>query len=92
MGFTCDAEVLAMVLEKYLDKLIIRTEADHGRLVQDKDMEQEYGTVWGAIWNKVELAQNRAEEAIFTNLKRKVSKIDSSTKNRVRNTGFHHLN
>ena len=38
--FAHDAEVPALVLGEYIDRICIRTEADHGRLGQDKDMEQ----------------------------------------------------
>ena len=40
LGFAHDAELPALVLGEYLDRICIRTEAAHGRLGQDKDMEQ----------------------------------------------------
>ena len=53
LGFTRDPKASALVLGKDLDRLCIQTEAAHGRLGQDKDTEQEHGTVWGAILNAV---------------------------------------
>ena len=56
----------------------MQIEADHVRLVQDDKIDREHRTVWGAIHTGVELAQRRAEESTFTNLKTQVSKIYSS--------------
>ena len=53
LGFARDAESSALLLGEDLDRLCIQTEAAHGRLGQDKDTEQEHGTVWGAILNAV---------------------------------------
>ena len=49
-------------------------------MYQDKYMEREHGTVWGAIQNAVELSQKRSEEATVTTLKIQVSKIELFTK------------
>ena len=43
-------------------------------------MEQEHGTVWGAIRNEVELAQKKSEESTVITLKMQVLKIDHFTK------------
>ena len=53
LGFTRDAEASALGLGKDLERISILTEAGHVRLVQDEDIEQEQGTVWGAIRNEV---------------------------------------
>ena len=53
LGFTRDAEASALGLSKDLERISILTEAAHVRLVQDEDIEQEQGTVWGAIRNEV---------------------------------------
>ena len=53
LGFTRDGEASALVLGEDLEMIFIQTEAAHGRLGQDKDTEQEHGTVWGAILNAV---------------------------------------
>ena len=42
LGFACDAEALALVLDKDLDRIFIYTEAEHGRVGQGKDMEWEH--------------------------------------------------
>ena len=59
LGFTRDAEVSALVLGKELDRFHIQTEADHGRMGQDKDMYWEHGKVWGAINMAYELAHKK---------------------------------
>ena len=56
LGFTHDEEASALVLGKDLEMIRILTEAAHGRLGQDEDMEREHGTVWVAIRNTVELS------------------------------------
>ena len=63
LGFTRDEEASDLESGLYLDMLQIRTEADHGWLIQDKDVEQKHGKVWGSIRNAVKLAQKSDEEA-----------------------------
>ena len=60
LSFTLDPEASALVLYKDLDRIRIQTEAAHGTLGQGKKMEQEKRTVWGSIWNAVELDQKRS--------------------------------
>ena len=86
LGFSRDAEVSALVLGKYLDRLRIQTEAAHGRLVQDEDMEREHGSVWGAIWNAVERSHSHHTENVG------IKNGLLYQKNGVRSTGFHHPN
>ena len=76
LGFVRDAEESDLVLDEDLERIHIRTEADHGRLGQDEDMERENKTVWGAIRNVVELSQKSAGESTVTTLKTQVSKIE----------------
>ena len=38
LGFARDAEASALILGEDLERIHIRTEADHGSLVQDEDM------------------------------------------------------
>ena len=45
LGFTRDAEASDLVWGEYLDRIHIQTKAVHGRLGQDKDMEQEDGSI-----------------------------------------------
>ena len=45
LGFVRDAEESDLVLDEDLERIHIRTEADHGRLGQDEDMEREHRTV-----------------------------------------------
>ena len=80
LGFTRDGEASALVLGEDLEMIFIQTEAAHGRLGQDEDIDREHRTVRGAIRNAVELAQKRAGEATVTTLKMQASKIDSFTK------------
>ena len=61
LGFTKDAAALAQVLEEDLYRLLIRSEAAHGRMGQDDDMDLEQDIVWGSIWTAAELSQKRAE-------------------------------
>ena len=76
LGFARDAEASDLILGKELDMIFIQTEAAHGKLGQDKSLDREHGTLWGAICNSVELYQKRAQEATATTLKTQVSKID----------------
>ena len=56
LGFACDAEASVLVLGEDLEIIHIQTEAAHGRLRQDEDMDQEHGKVWGYTRNAVELS------------------------------------
>ena len=80
LGFTHDAEASDLISGKYLERIYIWTEAAHGRLHQDKDIDREHRTFWVSIWNIVELDQKRTEESTVATLKTQVSKIDSFTK------------
>ena len=68
MDFARDAEASAHVLVEDLDMICIQTEATNGSMVQDKDMEQEHGKVWGNIRTAAELDHKRAKESTATNL------------------------
>ena len=53
LGFANDAEASALVLGEDFDRIRIQTEAAHGRLVQDEDIEREHGLFFGSIWDEV---------------------------------------
>ena len=59
LDFIRDTEVSDLVLGEDLHRILIQTEADHVKLGQDKYMDWECGTVWGAFWNAVEMAHKR---------------------------------
>ena len=48
-GFARYAEASALVLGEDLERICIQTKAASGRLVQYKEIDWEYGTVWEAI-------------------------------------------
>ena len=57
LGFARDAEASALVLDKYLERIHIQTETNHGKMGQYEDMDWEHGEVWWAIQDSVELPQ-----------------------------------
>ena len=90
LGMTQDTEAKYHVVEEDITKLHIQTEGAHAIIGDDKELDKDYGTLWGAIW-EIYRDVNLTTFMILTKLVRTLSRQVGNMLNGLLNLDQSHL-